>query len=151
MSAHLDNLLSRLDRVTRGGTPGSWRARCPSHGGKGLTLAIKEGDDERVLLHCFAGCDVHEITAAVGLEVSDLFPPTTSSGKPSREGIPAGDALRCLDFEAHMVLRFAAVVADGTPLDDAQFDRLALAIERIATAMSAVWIDRRPQLFREDA
>jgi len=27
-----------------------------------------------VLLHCFAGCSVHEVVGAMGMELADLFP-----------------------------------------------------------------------------
>jgi hypothetical protein len=37
-------------------------------------LSVREGDDGRVLLHCFAGCSVNEVVAALGIELSDLFP-----------------------------------------------------------------------------
>jgi hypothetical protein len=68
-------LLERLDGVRRTG-PGTWRARCPSHGSKSLTLAIREADDGKVLLKCFAECSVDEVVGAVGLKLEDLFPPS---------------------------------------------------------------------------
>jgi hypothetical protein len=36
-------------------------------------LAISEGKDARVLLHCFAGCSVAEICAKMGIRVGDLM------------------------------------------------------------------------------
>lgn len=71
-----DTLISKLDKVTRSRTSKDrWQARCPAHDDKGPSLSIRETDDGRVLVHCFAGCSVHEIAQAVGLELSDLFPP----------------------------------------------------------------------------
>jgi hypothetical protein len=46
---------------------GRARAQCPVHGSKGGTLSIGEGADGRVLLHCFAGCEVDQILGALGL------------------------------------------------------------------------------------
>jgi hypothetical protein len=70
----VDVLLSRLDRVKRTG-PGNWTARCSAHTTEDQVSPVRELDDGRILLHCFAGCDVHDVLAAVDLNVSDLFPP----------------------------------------------------------------------------
>jgi len=70
-----DALIDKLDRV-QGRAP-HWRAVCPAHTSKGhsRTLSILETQDGRVLIHCFAGCDVQAIVGAVGLDLADLFPP----------------------------------------------------------------------------
>lgn len=135
-----ETLLSRLDRVKRTG-PDKWVARCPSHADKGPSLAVRELDDGRTLVHCFAGCSVHEIVAAVGMELSDLFPPRPllDGRKPERRPFSADDALRCLAFEARLVHLAALETLEGKPLNDADFERLALAVERIDDAMGAVW------------
>ena len=64
------DLLDRLEHVTGG--KGKWMARCPAHQDHSPSLAINEAED-RVLIHCFAGCETVEVTAAIGLNVSDLF------------------------------------------------------------------------------
>jgi len=64
-------ILDRLENVR--GSGGEWRSKCPSHGSNGQTLSIKELDDGRILMHCFAGCSAGEIMESVGLTVSDLF------------------------------------------------------------------------------
>ena len=68
----IETLISRLDGVKETGH-GKYVARCPAHEDKSPSLAVREVDD-RVLIHCFAGCDVYAIVSAVGLEMSDLFP-----------------------------------------------------------------------------
>lgn len=45
---------------------------CPYHRDDKASLSISEGND-RILMHCHAGCDTKEILAAVGLKESDLF------------------------------------------------------------------------------
>jgi hypothetical protein len=50
-----------------------YMAPCPAHDDVGPSLSIKDGDDGRVLAHCFAGCKITEIVAAIGLEQKDLF------------------------------------------------------------------------------
>ena len=64
------DVLSRLEHVT--GRNGKWMALCPAHQDRSPSLAINEAED-RVLIHCFAGCETVEVTAAIGLNVSDLF------------------------------------------------------------------------------
>ena len=64
------DLLDRLEQVTGG--KGRWMACCPAHQDKSPSLAITEVDD-RVLVYCFAGCETSDITAAIGLNVADLF------------------------------------------------------------------------------
>ena len=56
---------------------GSNRAmcKCPCHHDKKASLSIDKIDD-RILLHCFAGCKSEDILAAVGLTFSDLSPNT---------------------------------------------------------------------------
>ena len=68
-----DTLLSRLNRTRRTGAD-RWIARCLAHDDSGPSLAIRELDDGRVLIHCFAGCTAHETVSAAGLSLSDLFP-----------------------------------------------------------------------------
>jgi hypothetical protein len=57
-----------------------WQARCPGHNDRTPSLTISRGDDGRVLLHCFTGCDLDTILAGAGLETRDLFPPTNGNG-----------------------------------------------------------------------
>jgi len=64
------DVLDRLEKVT--GSKGKWMACCPAHQDKSPSLAVTEADD-RVLVHCFTGCDTQDVTAAIGLNVADLF------------------------------------------------------------------------------
>lgn len=76
------DLLSRLKQVRPNGKD-KWVARCPAHADKSPSLAVAEADG-KTLIHCFAGCGVDDILAAVGLEMDALFPPRESTGKPQR-------------------------------------------------------------------
>jgi len=58
---------------------GRYRCQCPAHGSKGGTLAVKEDDSGKVLLHCHAGCEPYDILASIGLTMSDLFPEGTKT------------------------------------------------------------------------
>lgn len=61
-------LLNGVKRTTRG-----WSSRCPSHNDKSPSLSVREADDGRILLHCFAGCTTPEVCNALGIRLSDLF------------------------------------------------------------------------------
>ena len=50
-----------------------WRAACPCHKSRSLTLAIYQ-DSDRVRVHCHAGCKNDDVLAAVGLTWKDLSP-----------------------------------------------------------------------------
>ncbi|GLK90039.1 CHC2 zinc finger domain-containing protein [Pseudomonas turukhanskensis] len=72
-SACLDLVLDRLTKVKSAGA-GKWIACCPAHNDKSPSLNVSEAADGKVLLHCWAGCNARDITAAIGLELADLFP-----------------------------------------------------------------------------
>jgi putative DNA primase/helicase len=44
---------------------GSWMARCPAHDDRKPSLSIRDGDDGKVLLRCHAGCEQHQVIAAL--------------------------------------------------------------------------------------
>ncbi len=57
------------------------RAACPVCGGRNKsTLSLGTTADGAVLVTCFkSGCSIESITAALGVEVADLFPPREAS------------------------------------------------------------------------
>lgn len=40
-------------------------------------MAIGQGEDGRILIHCHSGCSAHDIVTAIGLQLQDLFPDTS--------------------------------------------------------------------------
>ncbi len=134
-----DSLLSLLNGVKRTGH-GKWLAKCPSHEDRTASLAIRELDDGRILLHCFAGCDVHEVVGSVGLRIDDLFPPREDDKlfkKGERRPFPAADVLRAIAFESTLVIVAAADLLAGNPFNDTDRARLVLAVSRIQAALTA--------------
>jgi hypothetical protein len=131
-----ETLLQKLDKVRPTG-PSRWQARCPAHADKGPSLSIRETDDGRILVHCFAGCSVHEVVAAAGLELSDLFPQRPTAGRPERRPFPAADVLRAVAFEALVVSQAAAALLTGEPFREADRERLVIAAARINAALVA--------------
>ncbi len=71
----LTEFLDRLPSYRKSGK-GAYMAQCPAHDDRSPSLRITEGNDGRVLIYCYAGCSVHEVCAAVQIDVADLFPPT---------------------------------------------------------------------------
>ena len=72
MSVGIDDILSRLERVTP--TKTGWQARCPSHDDKSPSLSIAIRQDGAPLLHCHAGCRFEDVVSAIGLTLADLAP-----------------------------------------------------------------------------
>lgn len=78
---NVEDFLSRLDKVKSTGRD-TWAACCPAHDDSSPSFQIRLADDGKILLHCFAGCSVQDIAAAVGIELSDLFPDTKTHRYP---------------------------------------------------------------------
>lgn len=136
--SRVDVLLSRLDKVCKSGSD-SWIACCPAHDDSMPSLSIRETDDGIVLLHCFSGaCSAPEIVAAIGMEISDLFPPRQHHGKSKRRPFPAMDALRALAYESLIVTAAGSTMLTSQPLSKTDSQRLSLAVSRFQGALSAV-------------
>ena len=135
-----DALLSRLDQVKATGN-GRWKARCPAHEDRGPSLSVRELDDGRLLVHCFAGCDVHAVLSSISLEMDALFPEKTiQHGNPERRPFPAVDVLRCIGFEALVVAVAGASLLSGHPFTQTDRDRLMVAVGRIQEALIAAGV-----------
>jgi hypothetical protein len=139
----IEAVLSCLDGV-RGAGHGKYVARCPAHNDKSPSLAIKNCDDGRLLLHCFAGCETEDVLSAVGLTFSDLMPECISSEhsyKPQK--FDARQVLECIAHEVMVVVliadRYSHLAAD---IDD---KRLMLAVSRINNAFRAAPVLREPR------
>jgi hypothetical protein len=131
--SQLENLLSRLTKVK--GRAGNYTACCPAHEDKSPSLAVKE-QDGKIILHCFAGCSVENIVGAVGMDMTDLFPPVEPKYTPQpKVRFFASDLLRVIALEAAIVSIAAYDMAKGKTIPKADLDRLQLAYQRINSAM----------------
>ncbi len=72
MSGPVDLVLERLSGAKGNGS--GHMARCPAHEDRNPSLSVREGDDGRALISCFAGCSTEAVVGALGLEMKDLFP-----------------------------------------------------------------------------
>ncbi len=73
----IENILSRLEKVKSVGN-GKFKTLCPAHNDSSPSLAVSDMGD-KVLIKCWAGCQVDDILTAIGLEWSDLFLDSISS------------------------------------------------------------------------
>lgn len=79
----LARLLQKLgDRVVRA-SGGTTFAKCPAHEDGKASLAIKAGDDGRVLMKCHAGCANTDIADRLGMKMSELFADDRSGARPT--------------------------------------------------------------------
>lgn len=135
----VENLISRLEVVK--GRNGAWTARCPAHADKSPSLAVREGEDGRVLLHCFGGCSTADVVASISLDMTDLFPPDEKrrdypvTGKPSmKPAFFASDLMRIIHMEALVVQIVAFDIANGKTPNAETRERMLTAYQRIDEA-----------------
>lgn len=131
-----EDFLSRLSKVK--GRNGSWTACCPAHDDKSPSLAIRE-EGGKVLLHCFGGCEVSAVVGALGMDMTDLFPPNEPKYEQPQPKVRfyASDLLRVVALEAAIVSVAAYDMGKGKTLPKTDLDRLHLAYERINAAVEA--------------
>ena len=110
----------------------------PGHDDRSPSLAIKDGDDGRVLVHCFAGCETEDVLAALGLTFADVMPERVGDDhirKPFRQRFDALQVLECVSHEVMVVCLIAEKY--GNIVDDEDSERLVLACSRINAALSS--------------
>jgi hypothetical protein len=132
-----DILLAKLDGLKETG-PGRYIARCPAHKDRSPSLSVRVLDDGRILVHCFASCDVADVVAAVGLTITDLFPdrPLTQTAlAPQRLKLRPAEALLLLGHEitaaCMLTDSLAAMMRAGEIPNQLGLDRLTKAAARI--------------------
>jgi len=122
---NIEDVLAKLQKVRKiGGN--KWKACCPAHADKNPSLSIKYVDG-KILLHCFAGCTVLDITAALGIELTDIMPPRDSvykSTKPPR--FNKYELFDTLVFEV-LILCAALRQLDISPLSTTDLSRVIQA------------------------
>ena len=132
-------VLNRLKKVKNTG-PGKWIACCPVHEDKSPSLAIKGLEDGRVLLHCFGcGASAVEIIESLGIDVSEIFPPSETKNYPQlKHPFNALDVLYCLVNEATIIEIYAGDLILGREFTRDDYIKLNLARDRIRDALHLV-------------
>jgi hypothetical protein len=135
-SRPIDIILPRLEgHGLRQTGPDKYVFRCPAHDDRTASVALKELDDGRIVIHDFAGCPTEAILASIGLTFRDLFPPRLDfdpdKPRPKPPRFSAHELIRTAAFEARVVAIGAADLLAGKPLSDSDRERLALAVETL--------------------
>jgi len=140
----IDALLSRLQRVKRTG-PGRWLASCPTpaheHGDRHPSLGIRETEDGRVLLRCYAfQCEPSDIVGAVGLDLADLFPPRSIEHAPrERRPFLPSDVFEVARFEISITAIIATDMHKQRTVSEGDYERLFTVIKRLNQIAEAAY------------
>jgi hypothetical protein len=130
-----DRITGSLQKLRRTG-PGRWVACCPAHKDRTASLSVRALDSGTWLLHCFAGCPVESVVAAMGLRMEDLFP--ARPGAPGagqaaeRRPFSASDLLGALAAELRLVWVLLADLEAGKQATPKDRQRAGVARERCA-------------------
>lgn len=120
-----EELARKFEHYRRDGR--GFRARCPVHKSKGLTLAIY-ADPERSSVHCHAGCQSDDVLKAVGLTWKDTYyqPLTKLDRKQQESARRQREASERKSSQLRVgtwILRF---IANGYTREDRDYDVSAL-------------------------
>lgn len=119
-----------------------WIVHCPAHDDRHPSLHVTAAED-RVLLHCYVGCEVKAIVEAIAITLSDLFVaewqppeiPRQKPQKPQRKLPPEG----CADPVA---LAFAVDLV----IDDVEMLTVTGLVETLKQASTSplqwLWVER---------
>jgi hypothetical protein len=134
MADSIHIVTERLQGVRHSGK--GFKALCPAHPDRTPSLSVTEGEDGRVLLHCFAGCALVAVVESMGLGVTDLFP-QGKMGHPRKQGlrkISTRDLKEATEFEKQVLFIVKADQATRKPVSKEDWERAKLALQRIALA-----------------
>jgi hypothetical protein len=135
--ASVDVVLSRLEGVRKVGR--DYVAKCPAHDDRSPSLTVSEGENGRILLHCFAGCEALAVLEACGLRWEDVMPDEVRDfERPIRRPFDPAAILHAVAREALVAQIAAAWLADGKPLPAGDRERLVVASERLHEALDMV-------------
>ncbi len=122
-------VLDHLEGVRKSGA--GWIAKCPAHRDRSPSLSVCEADNGNALVHCFAGCSVRDIVAALGLKMGDLF--AQKLGEPEKRQRASKAVLRQVCSEGLIVVIAAS---HGATLNADDHDRLRTAHARLRAALT---------------
>lgn len=134
----LNEVTSRLKGVIKRHN-GGLLAFCPSHDDrKGRSLAVSVGRKGQILMKCYAGCSIYEITASIGLNLADLFPKSDRQAydPQTRSYFNEWQILSALQHDATIVLIAARWMLTDKALPESDIDFLSKAVIRISEAAS---------------
>ena len=126
--------MNHFDGVRETGN-GQYSCRCPAHEDKSASLGIKQGDGDRILLNCFAGCDVKSILESAGLDWKDIMNEENLYQAEKHKFNPFA-VLKMLRDEVLVIGLSSVDIRNGKPLNDVDHDRLLKAVGNVRDAYS---------------
>ena len=126
--------MNNFDGVRETGN-GQYSCRCPAHEDKSASLGIKQGDGDRILLNCFAGCDVISILESAGLEWKDILP-NNKLYQAEKYGFNPYAVLKAIRDEVLIIGLSSVDIRNNKPLNDKDHDRLLKAVANVRDAYS---------------
>jgi hypothetical protein len=130
---NINDFLSYFEKSYRSGKD-EYQCLCPAHNDKTASLSIKNLPDERILIHCFAGCAANDILEAVGLTFDDIVPKRLGDFKPVSKPFNPYAVLKAISNETLLVALAGLEVANGKTLPQEDKDRLMIAVNRLREA-----------------
>ena len=130
---NINDFLGYFEKSYRSGKD-EYQCLCPAHNDKTASLSIKNLPDERILIHCFAGCAANDILGAVGLTFNDIVPKRLGDFKPVSKPFNPYAVLKAISNETLLVALAGLEVANGKTLPQEDKDRLMIAVNRLREA-----------------
>ena len=132
MSSKLDNIVSRLFKAKKTGSD-SWVACCPIHDDKNPSMTVREAENGKILIHCFAGCEINDILASIGLTIQDVMPDSAPDELRRSRKIPfsPADVLACAKSDALTIYLALCDLDKGVVLTQQQITNAKKAAGRI--------------------
>lgn len=130
----MHSILSHFNKVRATSKNGSYNCLCPAHDDNSASLSIKICEDGRVLIHCFAGCDIQSILGAVGLTLDDIVPQRIDLLKPQGKAYNPFAILKNMKDEALFVYMCARHIEQGEKLETSDKEKLLDTITKLKEA-----------------
>jgi len=127
----MHQILSHFNKVSRTSKNNQYQCLCPAHNDRTASLSIKFNDDGRVLMNCFAGCDIENIIGSVGLSFNDIIPNRIDDLKPVGKIFNPYAVLKSLRDEIMIVLMMAISIRKKEQISNEDYDRFIIAYQRI--------------------
>lgn len=134
-------LLAHLDSVKRTGAE-RWIAKCPAHDDRTPSLSVRELEDGRVLVKCFAGCGFDEIVSKAGVDTNELFPPRPPRAegyRPERRPFLPSDVFDIARHEVTIVFLIGCDLHKNKAVSEQDYQRLMVATGRLENIAGGVY------------
>ena len=133
MARPIDLFLGLLSGVKKSGV--GFMASCPAHDDRSPSLSVKEGNDGRVLLHCFAGCTFYEVIESLGLSPGDLFVHLDGASNAGHNSLklPVSKLRPAIELERQILFLIQCDRLKGRAISSIDSERELIALQRLTS------------------